>query len=406
MPACPSILEPSHGKEAMMRANRQATITGAYESPVRHAPDTHPFDIHADVVSKALADAGLAPDDVDGFATAAGDFAEGGAFTDLLDVVDYLGLHPTYIDSTDIGGASYIAHAARAASAIERGEAEVVVISYAAVPRWWPIASPYWDGITQPAGLGQWEIPYSPTLVSSFGLVAQRHMHEFGTKPEHLARIAVSCRESAARNPSARYRSPITIDDVLASPMIASPLHRLDCCVVTDGGGAVVMTSAERAQDCKGAPVQILGSGSALSSLRLSELPQRMVSPAATSGAAAFSRAGLTPNDVDVAQIYDAFTITVLLTLEDLGFCAKGEVGNFIESGAIDFGGPLPINTDGGGLSSNHGGRRGMYALIEGVRQLRGTSPGQSVANCEVALVHGIGGIFSAGVTLLLGKGR
>lgn len=390
----------------MVTGGREPVIVGAYESPLRSAPGVHPFEIHRDVIRHALEDAGLAWQEVDGFATAAGDFAEGGAFTDLLDVVDALGIEPTYFDSTDIGGASYLAHAVHAAEAIRSGSAEVVVISYAAVPRWWPIPSPFWDGLSYPSGSGQWELPYSPTLIGSFALMAQRHMAEFGTTPEHFAQIAVACRRHAAGNAHARFREPITVDDVLSSPVIASPLHRLECCVVTDGGGAVVMTTAERARDCRSAPVRILGSGMALSSLRLHDLDARLVTPAARSARRAYAAAGLTAADVDVAQVYDAFTATVLPTIEDLGFCEKGEAGDLIDSGALLPGGSLPLNTDGGGLSSNHGGRRGMYALIEGVRQIRGESPGHQVADCEVSLVHGIGGIFSAGVTMLLGPQR
>jgi acetyl-CoA C-acetyltransferase len=386
-----------------MNPGARVAVVGAYESPRRIATGVHPFEIHAECIAAALTDAGLTLADVDGFCSAAGDFAEGGAYTDMLDLVDYLGLRPRYFDSTDIGGGSYVVHAAHAVDAIARGNAEVVVISYAACPRWWPFPSPFWDGLQLPAGAGQFEIPYSLTLIGSIALMTQRHMHEFGTTSEQLASIAVVCRENAAKNPDARYRDPITVDDVLASPAIAPPIHRLDCCVVTEGGGAVVLTGERRARDCRKPPVWILGHGEAVGSLALSGIRDRMTTPVAAAAARAFDMAGLTPGDIESAQIYDAFTTTVLLSLEDIGFCDKGDAGPFAASGAIAPDGSLPINTDGGGLSSNHGGRRGMYTLIEGVRQARGESPGTQVPGCRTVLVQGLGGIMSAAATMILG---
>jgi acetyl-CoA C-acetyltransferase len=388
-----------------MNPSGAAAVVGAYESPRRRATGVHPFEIHAECVRGALDDAGLTLADVDGFCTAAGDLGEGGAFVDVIEVADYLGLSPTYFDSTDIGGASYVSHAGHAMNAIATGQADVVVISYAGCPRWWPIPSAFWDGLSYEAGLGQYEIPYSPTLVGCFALLATRHMHDHGTTPEQLARIAVACRANAALNPDARYRDPITVADVLDSPLIASPLHKLDCCVVTESGGALVLASERRARDCAKGGVPVLGFGEALGSLSMSDLPRRLTTPAAESGRRAFAMAGLEPGDIDAAQLYDGFTIHVLLELEDLGFCPKGEAGAFVESGAIDQGGSLPINTDGGGMSSNQPGRRGMLALIEAVRQLRGESPGAQVPDCRTVLVHGLGGIYSAGSTMILGRG-
>jgi acetyl-CoA C-acetyltransferase len=379
-------------------------IVGAYESPRRVAPGVHPYAIQFECVRGALADAGLDIGDVDGFCTAAGDWGEGGASSDILDVVDYLGLRPRYFDSTDIGGGSYLAHAGHAALAIAAGRADVVVISYAACPRSWPMPQAFWDGLTYPAGHGQFEIPYSPTIIASYALLAQRHMHEYGTTSEQLARIAVACRAHASKNVHARYREPLSVADVLNSPVIASPLHKLDCCVVTDGGGAVVLTGKGAARDVRTTPAWILGFGEALSGLGLSGLSERMTTPARASGAAAFAMAGVAPGEVETAQLYDAFTVTVLLLLEDLGFCEKGAAGAFVESGAIDIGGSLAVNTDGGGLSSNHPGRRGIFALIEAVRQIRGESPGTQVPACRTALVQGLGGIMSAATTLILGR--
>lgn len=384
--------------------DKDVAIVGAYESPRRSAPNIHPYQIHAECIHAALDDAGLTLADVDGFATAAGDWAEGGGSSDIIDLCEHLGIRPRYFDSTDIGGGSYVSHAGHAANAIRSGAADVVVVSYAACMKWWPLAPFFWDGLTYPAGLGQFEIPYSPTIIASMALMMQRHMHDYGTLPEHLAQIAVACRRNAAANVDARYRDPLTIEEVLASPMIASPFRKLDCCVVTDGGGAIVLTSARRVRDCKSPPAWIRGFGESLSSLSLSQIPHRMTTSAKASGEAALAMAGMCPSDIDCAQIYDAFTATVLFALEDLGFCPKGQAGEFIASGAIEQEGLLPINTDGGGLSSNHPGRRGIFLLIEAVRQLRGQSPGFNVTNCKNVLVHGWGGIMSAATTMVVGQ--
>ena len=383
---------------------RAAGIVGVYESPRRQASGIHPYTIHAECIKGALADSGLLPQDIDGYCTAAGDWAEGGASSDILDLAEFLEISPHYFDSTDIGGGSYVSHVGHAAMSISAGKASVVAISYAACPKSWPLPMTFWDGLTHPAGPGQFEIPYAPTVVASYALFAQRHFHEFGTTPGQLARIAVTCRGNAKLNPHARYRDTITVDDVLSSPTISSPLHKLDCCVVTEGGGAILVASEERARDCKEVPVWIRGFGEALGSLSLSRMAERIATPARLSGARAFSMAGITPDQVDTAQLYDAFTITVLMLLEDLGFCDKGEGGHFVESGAIDADGKLPINTDGGGLSSNHPGRRGIFTVIEAVRQLRGRGVGVQVPQCRTALAHGLGGIMSAGATLILSK--
>jgi acetyl-CoA acetyltransferase len=229
-------------------------------------------------------------------------------------------------------------------------------------------------------------------------------MHEFGTTPEQLAKIAVTCRANAARNPHALVRDAITVEDVLKSPLVASPFRKLDCCVVSDSGGAVVLTSAARAKDLRKSPVSILGFGAQISKAHLSQQTDFTRTPGVVSGQRAFSQAGLRPKDVSVAQFYDAFTITPLLGLEDLGFCAKGEGGPFVADGNIDPDGSIPINTDGGGLSSNHPGKRGVFAMIEAIRQVRGESPGYQVPRVDVSLVHGIGGWFSAASTLLLSR--
>jgi acetyl-CoA C-acetyltransferase len=362
----------------------------------------HPFALQMECVTGALADAGLKLSDVDGLCVAAGDWAEGGGVSSLTEFAEYAGITPTYFDSTDVGGCSYIVHAGHAAAAIASGLAEVVVISYASCPRWWPLNTPSFDPFVLPAGPGQFELPFGPTLISAYAMFAQRHMALYGTTREQMAKVAVTFRQHAANNPDARFRTPLGVEDVLASPVIASPLNKLDCCVVTDGGGAIVMTSRERARDCRSRPVQLAGFGSAAARTQLSQIDLDLATPAAISGPRAFAMAGLGHDDIDVAQLYDAFTITPMLALEDLGFCAKGESGGFVEDGHLSIGGRLPCNTDGGGLSSNHPGKRGIFTLIEGVRQLRGEGPGVQVPDAEVALVHGLGGTFCAAATAIL----
>ncbi|KDD02894.1 putative acetyl-CoA acetyltransferase [Bordetella bronchiseptica MBORD681] len=384
-----------------MSISNRAAIVGLCESPRRHAPEVHPYQIQMECVQGALVDAGLSLADVDGLCVAAGDWAEGGGVNSVTEFAEYAGLRPTWFNSTDVGGCSYIVHAGHAAAAIAAGLAEVVVISYAATPRWWPLSTPSFDPFVFPAGPGQYELPYGPTLISAYGLYAQRHMARYGTTAEQLASVAVTFRTHAAANPHARLRTPITVDDVLASPMIASPLHKLDCCVVTDGGGAVVMTSAERARDLRHKPVLLSGFGAATARTQLSQIAPDLSTPATLSGPRAFAMAGLSPADIDVAQLYDAFTITPLLALEDLGFCKRGESGAFAADGQLTLGGALPCNTDGGGLSSNHPGKRGIFALIEGARQLRGQGPGVQVPDAGRALVHGLGGTFCAAATAI-----
>lgn len=385
-----------------MSLSRSSAIVGVFEAPYRSAPRVHPFAIMMECITKALDDAGLSAGDVDGLCVASGDWAEGGGVASIIEFAEYSGIHARYFDSTDVGGCSYLTHVGRAAMAIACGMAEVVVIAYAACPRWWPLQTPSFDPFVLPAGPGQFELVYDPTLVSAYAMFARRHMQLYGTTPEQLAQVAVCCRDHAARNPHARYRTPLSVDDVLASPMIASPLHKLDCCVVTDGGGAVVVTSAARARDCRKPPAYVAGFGAAVDRVMLSQIPDDIATPARRSGPPAFAMAGLGPQDVDVAQLYDAFTISPLLALEDLGLCPRGESGWFAADGNLAAGGRLPTNTDGGGLSSNHPGKRGMFALIEGVRQLRGEGPGTQVPDAEVSLVHGWGGTLSAAATVIL----
>jgi acetyl-CoA acetyltransferase len=356
--------------------------------------------IEARVVRAALADAGLGPGDVDGLFT-----CTGGTMMPSVELAEYLGMRPTWTNSTQTGGSSYELHVEQAAAAIALGLCETAVIVYAATPRS--------DRRRGGAGMGvlatperiEWEMPYGIFLpLGAYSLAAARHMARFGTKPEQLARIAVDTRAWAIRNPRAFSRDPITVDDVLASDMIASPLHRLECCPVTDGAGAVVMTSARRARDLAKPAAYVLGAGSHHTHSMISQMPDLTTTPGAVSGARAFAMAGMSPAEVDVVELYDSFTITVLLALEDLGFCEKGEGGPFVADGALGPGGALPGQTSGGGLSYTHPGGFGMFLLVEAVRQLRGEADDRQVPDAEVVLAHGCGGVFSATSTVLLGS--
>lgn len=290
-----------------------------------------------------------------------------------------------------------------AKAAIEQGMCDTVLITYgsnflSARGRTLGTRSDPISNLAQ-----QFEEPYGMNIVAAYAMAATRHMHEYGTTPEQLAEIAVVTRRHAGLNPQAMYQKPISVEDVLSSRMIASPLHLLDCSVVSDGGGAIVMTTAERAAGLRKMPVHVLGAAEGFTHLHLMELESVTDTGAQITGKRAFEEAGLTPKDVDMLMCYDSFTITVLLTLEDLGFCGKGEGGSFVQGGRIALGGELPINTDGGGLSSNHPGMRGIFLVTEAVRQIRGENGARQVEGCKIAMVHGTGGWLSSQGTLLLG---
>jgi acetyl-CoA acetyltransferase len=349
--------------------------------------------------ARALADAGLTKDDVDGF-------AGHGSSLPPLEATEYLGLRPTWGNSTNVGGSSWELMAQHAAAAIERGDADVVLLSYGSTARS-DVKHRRRTGATAVSNAGplQFEAPYGHTLIAKYAMAARRHMHEFGTTIEQLAEIAVAARLHAAGNPDAFRREPITIEDVQASRMIADPFTQLHCCVRTDGGGAVVLAAEDRARDCAREPVWILGSGQALSHVSMSQWEDFTESPCARSGAAAFGQAGVSPADVDVWALYDSFTYTVLATLEGLGVCKKGEGGSFVEDGRLRPGGSFPLNPDGGGLSACHPGMRGMFLLVEAVRQLRGECGPRQVQDARLALVNATGGFFSATGTMVLGRG-
>ena len=367
-----------------------AYIVGAYEHPTRKAPDRSVAQLHADVARGALADAGLTKDDIDGY-FCAGD-APGLGPTSM---VDYLNLRVRHFDSSDVGGSSYLAHVSHAAQAIAQGKCNVALITLAGRPRSEKMATgtaPRAVNPNQPDG--QWEFAYSPTVVNMYGMCAMRHMHEFGTTSEQLAWIKVAASHHAQHNPLALLRDVVTVEQVLASPIVSSPLHRLDCCVITDGGGAVIVARPEIAAKLKRPMVGIIGCGETIKGQNGGDV-DLTYSGAAISGPAAFAEAGVKPSDIQYASIYDSFTITVLMQLEDLGFCKKGEGGKFVADGNLISGiGKLPFNTDGGGLCNNHPANRGgMTKIIEAVRQLRGEAhPRVQVPNCSLALAHGTGG--------------
>lgn len=351
--------------------------------------------LEAAVIRAALDDCGLSLDDVDGLCHSASS----------IQLAEFLGIHPRFTDSTNTGGSSFEVHAEHAAAAIATGLCDVVVGVYAATPRS-DRAQGRSDGPRRAPNeaMLEWELPYGLRQpMGAYALAASRHMYEFGTTSEQLAQIAVSTREWATMNERARYQTPITVDDVLGSPMESTPLHRLDCCLVTDGAGAFVMTSAERARGLRKPPAYVLGAATCHDHLMISQMPDLTTTPGVVSGGAAFAQAGIGPDDVDVLMGYDSFTITALLHLEDLGFCKKGEGGPFASDGRLGPGGELPMNTNGGGLSYTHPGMYGMFLIVEAVRQLRGECGRRQVPGAEVAVAHGSGMVLSCMSTLVLG---
>jgi acetyl-CoA C-acetyltransferase len=376
-----------------MTIKNQAYIVGAFEHPTRKAPDKSVAQLHAEVAIGALADAGLAKSDVDGY-FCAGD-APG---TGPLSLVDYLNLKVRHLDSTDIGGASYLVHVAHAAEAIAAGRCNIALITLAGRPRSEGVATGTAPRVRNPNEPEvQWEFPFGLTVVNGYAMAAMRHIHEFGTTSEQLAWIKVAASHHAQHNPHAMLRNVVTVEDVVNSPMVADPLHRLDCCVISDGGGALVVVRPEIARTLKTPLVKVLGAGEAAKHQQGGTI-DLTYSGAVVSGPAAFAEAGVKPSDIKYASIYDSFTITVLIQIEDLGFCAKGQGGRFVSDGNLIAGvGRLPFNTDGGGLCNNHPANRGgMTKVIEAVRQLRGEAhPAVQVKNCDLALAHGTGGMLS-----------
>lgn len=367
-----------------------AAFVGIGTAGAALAPGYTHLDLLGLAVHEALHDAGLKLSEVDGLFT-----ANMANILPTLFVGEYLGIRPAVAVGTNTGGNSFVDHVLWAAIALQAGHCNVALICYGSNQR---------TGKSAPPDQPPYETPYNPRdPISSYALAAARHMHDFGTTREQLASVAVAARQWAQLNPRAFAREPLTIADVLASRMICDPLSALDCCLVTDGAGAVIMTRADRARDTKRPPVYLLGCASAQTHRQISQMPDLTVTAAAESGPRAFEMAGLAPRDVHVLQLYDAFTINVILFLEDLGFCEKGAGGALAASGAIAPGGRLPVNTNGGGLSCIHPGMYGIFTLIESIEQLRGTAGDRQVAAAEVALAHGNGGMLSSQSTALLG---
>ncbi len=372
-----------------------SALVGVASAYVHGAPGLDALEMVADVAAAAAADAGVRLHEVDGLFT--GLQTE---FLSTLAIGEYLGLRPSFSDNNRVGGSSFLCHTLQAALALQAGLCNVALICYASNQR-------SALGRLQTSVAGSWsaaEAPYGARFpVSSYALCASRHMHEFGTTREQLAAVAVSARRWAQLNPEAFAREPLTVAEVLSAPMVSSPLGRLDCCLVTDGAGAIVMTRADRARHLRQPPVYLLGAAAAHWHKQVSAMHDLCSTAATESGPRACAMAGIRPQDVDLVQLYDAFTISTIMLLEDLGFCAKGEGGAFVESGAIAPGGTLPVNTNGGGLSFAHPGMYGIFTLIEGVRQLRGQSGARQVPGAELCLCQGSGGVFSSQVTNVLG---
>ena len=376
-----------------MSIKAQAFIAGAYEHPTRHAPDKSVAQLHAECARGALADAGLGKDDIDGY-FCAGDAPGLGASS----MADYMNLRLRHIDTTETGGSSYLIHVAHAAQAIAAGKCNVALITLAGRPRSEGMAT---GTAPRPGDQNQpdleWELPYAPATVNMYAMAAMRHMHEFGTTSEQLAWVKVAASHHAQHNVNAMLRDVLTVEQVVGSPMVADPLHRLDCCVISDGGGALLVVKPEIAKSLKRPLVRLIGAGEAIKGQFGGDVDLTYTG-AAWSGPAAFAEAGVTPADIQYASIYDSFTITVIMQLEDLGFCKKGEGGRFVADGNLISGiGILPFNTDGGGLCNNHPANRGgITKVIEAVRQLRGEAhPAVQVPNCALALAQGTGGSLS-----------
>jgi acetyl-CoA acetyltransferase len=371
-----------------------AAIVGVAESDLGAvAKEMSPIDLMAQGTQRALADCGLYLRDVDGLICATTQSRTSG-----LALSEYLGISPAYIDTTILGGSSFMFHVAHAQAALRLGLCKVAVITYGSTQR---TVGRRHASVRE---YNPYETPFRPFLpATAYALAASRHMHQYGTTREQLAAVAVAAREWALLNPAAWEKKPLTIDEVLSARMVSYPLTVRDCCLITDGGGAVIMTTAERARSLKQPPVYVLGCGQAITHANISSMPDLTVTGALQSGRAAYEMARLAPGDIDVVELYDAFTINTILFLEDLGFCPKGEGGRFVCDGRIAPGGGLPVNTNGGGLSYCHPGMYGLFLLIEAARQLRRECGPRQIADCETAIAHGNGGVLSSQSTVILG---
>jgi acetyl-CoA acetyltransferase len=371
-----------------------AAIVGAAESDLGHvAQGYNVIDLMAQGITRALDDCGLTLKDVDGLICATTQ-----SRTSPLNLAEYLGMSPSYIDGTIIGGSSFMFHVQHALAALQLGLCHVAVIAYGSTQR------SIGRQNASVREINPYETPYRPFLPSTaYALAASRHMHEFGTTREQMAEVAVAARQWALMNPAAWEKKPLTVDEVLNARMVSYPFTVRDICLVTDGGGAIVLVSPERAKSLKKPPVYVLGQGQHITHANISSMPDLTVTGARESGRQAYAMAGLKPADIDVVELYDAFTINTILFLEDLGFCRKGEGGAFVSGGRIAPGGSLPVNTNGGGLSYCHPGMYGLFLLIEAVRQLRGECGERQVPGAETAIAHGNGGVLSSQSTVILG---
>ena len=384
---------------SLQQLRGKSAIVGVGQAGIGEAHGFTAMEILAQAATQAVADAGLSMQDIDGLAT-----CSSAASMWALPVAEYLGLRPQFIDSTMLGGSSFIAHLMPAMLALESGQCNAVLVCYGSTQKTGSFSR---KGMTEAFKLVDplpYEHPYSPMLPpTAYALAASRHMYEFGTTREQLAEVAVAARRWAQLNPEAYMRDPLSIDDVLNARMISTPLTVRDCCLVTDGAGAFVLMRADRAKAQKHKPVYVLGNATAVWNRQISSMENLTVTSASESGQRAFAMAGLKPSDVDVVGLYDAFTINTLLFLEDLGFCKKGEAGAFVQNGGIAPGGRLPVNTNGGGLSCVHPGMYGIFLVIEAVRQLRGECGERQVKDAKIALAHGNGGTLSSQSTALFG---
>lgn len=373
----------------------KASFVGAATGFIAGSGGLSALEMMAVTASDALRDAGLSIRDVDGLFV--GMQTE---FLSTLAFAEYLGIRPRFSDNNRVGGSTFLCHAELAALSLDAGLCDVALICYGSNQR-------SALGRLQTSVAGTWsdiEAPYNARFpVSSYALCAARHMHEFGTRPEDLAAVAVSARRWAQLNPEAFAREPLNSAEVLDSPRVSDPLGRLDCCLVTDGAAAVVMTRADRARDLARKPVYLLGSAAEHWHKQISAMEDLCVTAASRSSQRAYAMAGIGSNEIDLVQVYDAFTISTIMLLEDLGFCPKGEGGSFVSGGAIAPGGSLPVNTNGGGLSCCHPGMYGLFTLVEAIRQLRGEAGERQVVDAEIALCQGSGGAFSSQVTNILG---
>lgn len=377
---------------------RRVAIAGVALSDTGTVSAT-PHALHAQAARRALADAGLKPSDIDGFASC------GMGTMQPIEIAEYLGLKPRWLDSTAVGGAAWEVMASHAADAIAMGHADVILLAYGSTARSdlknkLRMANLDWGS----RGPMQYESPYGHTLISKYAMAARRHMHDFGTTIDQLAEVAVSMRYNSSFNPDAFAKGPLTLDDVHNGKMIADPFTAGHCCLRTDGGAAVILVAEDRVKDLNAKPVWVLGSADAGSHATMNQWADFTVSPAAVTGPLAFERAGIRPDEIDVACVYDAFTYMLLVTMEDLGFCKKGEAGAFIEGGRLRLGGSLPTNPDGGGLAACHPGMRGLFLLVEATQQLRGVAGARQVADAALACVSGTGGWFCSSGTMILGR--